>query len=97
MVASTMNRYGALARTHWQNQRARDYSRIEDPERYFTALGAQIAKEIGFRRDLEEQQTGAGQTTDFLANLGALNRSQTTIEDDVMREMVYDLTEGSVS
>jgi hypothetical protein len=92
-----MNKYGALAHKHWQQYRPQEYQQIEDPQAYFTDLGAQISQEIGRRRDQDEQQTGAGQTTDYLANLAALNRGQTTIEDDVLREMVYDLVESPAS
>ncbi len=94
---SAMNNYGALAQKHWETQRPSDYGQISDRETFFTQLGAQIAAEIERRRNQDERETGAGQTTNFLANLNALTLSQTTIEAAVMREMVYDLPEGSPS
>jgi hypothetical protein len=83
-----MNHYGAQAQTYWQQHRAAEYAQIEDPERYFTDLGNQIATEIERRRNTAEQQTGAGQSTDFLANLQSLNAAA-SVTDEVMREMAF--------
>jgi len=83
-----MNHYGAQAQKHWKQRRSAEYAQIEDPERYFTDLGNQIATEIERRRNTAELQTGAGQSTDFLANLQSLN-SAASVADEVMREMAF--------
>jgi hypothetical protein len=85
---ATMNHYGALAQRHWQRDRAAEYALIQDPESYFTELGTRISAEIARRRNAD-RSTEAAQSTDFLANLGALNRSRAPIVDDVLREMAF--------
>ena len=41
-----MNRYGAQALEHWRAYLPASYSRVEDPEQFFTLLGEQADAEI---------------------------------------------------
>ena len=80
-----MNHYGALALQHWQRTRAAELATIEDPQRFFTELGEQVAAEIDHRSQALEGQLGG----DFLANLGMLNEARATAENEVLRELVF--------
>lgn len=91
-LMTTMNHYGAQALKHWQTHRPRELAQIEDQTRYFTDLGDRIAAEINRRRNAAEHQSQAGQTLEFLANLQSLNAAS-SVADEVMRELVYDLEE----
>jgi hypothetical protein len=89
MEAVTMNQYGAQAQQHWSQYRAAEYAQIEDPNRFFTQLGEQIAAEIDLRCANLERATGAGQSESFLANLGSLNNVRASVEGEVLREMAF--------
>lgn len=88
-VVTTMNEYGARAQKIWQAEQPARYAQIEDPQAFFTQKGLEIAAEIDRRRNELEQQTGAGQSESFLANLGSLNTQQIDVTAAVMQEMVY--------
>ena len=85
MEAVTMNHYGALALRHWQRARADELVMIEDPDRFFTELGQQVAAEVDRRSHALQGPT----SEDYLANLGMLNEARATAEGDVLREMVF--------
>jgi hypothetical protein len=89
MEAVTMNQYGVLAQKHWTVHRAAEYAQLEDPTRFFTDLGKQIAAEIDLRCSNLERATGAGQSESFLANLGSLNNVRHSVEGEVLREMAF--------
>ncbi|WP_309114663.1 hypothetical protein [Saccharothrix sp.] len=89
---STMNTYGHQAMAHWQKARAAEFGRIADPTAFFSQLGSEIAVEVERRRTERERTTEAGQSEDFLANLASLNSASSVI-DEVMREMVFNLPE----
>ena len=80
-----MNHYGALALRHWESTRARELAQLEDPQRFFTELGEQVAAEIQRRAQALE----GPMSEDFLANLGMLNEARATAESDVLRELVF--------
>jgi hypothetical protein len=89
MEAVTMNQYGAQAQEHWRVHRATEYAQIQDPTRFFTDLGEQIATEIDRRCGDLERASGAGQSESFLANLGSLNNVRHSMEGEVLREMAF--------
>lgn len=80
-----MNHYGALALRHWTLTRPAELATIEDPQRFFTELGEQVAAEIDRRSQVLEGPLGE----DYLANLGMLNEARATAESDVLRELVF--------
>lgn len=84
-----MNQYGARAREHWRVHRAAEYAQLEDPTRFFTDLGEQIAAEIDLRCGNLERASGAGQSESFLANLGGLTNVRHEVEGAVLREMAF--------
>ena len=81
-----MNRYGAMAKSHWQEWMPGRYRRLEDPDRYFEQLGewAQIEIEALVTAmlatepaDLTEQQKPGWRA---MARLNA--------EDQIIRELI---------
>jgi hypothetical protein len=42
----TMNRYGAMAKSHWQEWMPSRYRRLENPDRFFEQLGEQAQTEL---------------------------------------------------
>ncbi|WP_157545937.1 hypothetical protein [Hamadaea tsunoensis] len=85
-----MNRYGALAMKHWREEFPNRFSQIEDPQRFFTELGAQVSTEIAdLAAELAAQEPSSGT---FLANLGNQRTSTSRAEEIVLAQRVY-LTE----
>lgn len=84
-----MNQYGAIAQEHWRRHRPAELAQVEDPERFFTDLGEQVLAEIRARREALENGNQGELGEGFLANLGRLNEIQSTVESDVLREMIY--------
>jgi len=52
-----VNRYGAMARRHWERWLPGQYAVIEDPGGFFAALGEEAARQVD---DLAEQLAGDG-------------------------------------
>lgn len=82
-----MNQYGAMAWEHWRRNRAQELAELTDPKRFFTQLGEQVQTEI--RRRRQAQESTLESTDSYLANLGLLNNVQTSVEEEVLREMVF--------
>lgn len=80
-----MNHYGALALRHWETTRARELAQLENPDRFFTELGEQVAAEIQRRAQALE----APMSEDYLANLGMLNEARAAAESEVLRELIF--------
>jgi hypothetical protein len=87
MESMTMNHYGAMAQQHWQKVRAEEYALIEDPERFFSELGEQVAEMVQQRMDqlLETQPRAEG----FVAELARQQTARGTAEDETLRTMVF--------
>ena len=81
-----MNRYGALAMSHWQTWRPSAYAQIEDPSRFFTELGEQVELEIQAREDATRT---APPTGDYLSSVGHLNMTRQMAEEAVLAELVF--------
>jgi len=67
-----MNRYGLMAREHWARWLPARYAAIENPDRFFTDLGNQVAGRI--------DQLGAP--------AGRLGQARHQAEEIVLTEMV---------
>jgi Protein of unknown function (DUF2637) len=52
-----VNRYGAMARRHWERWLPGQYAAVEDPGGFFAALGEEAARQVD---DLAEQLAGDG-------------------------------------
>jgi hypothetical protein len=81
-----MNQYAAQARRHWQTHLPERYRQIEDPDKYFTEMGEQIAQQI---QDTARAIAGPDPEQEtYLAKVGRLNMARLTAEDQTLREML---------
>ena len=81
-----MNRYGAMARSHWARWLPQRYARIKDPDSFFSALGQQTARQIDeLTTELAgEDQTGEG----YLAKAGRLAAARSQAEEIILPQQV---------
>jgi hypothetical protein len=90
-----MNHYGAQMMRHWQAERCPEYRELEEPERFFTQLGEEIAERVEKRaRSLgrvEELEEGEG----YLVRLQRLNTARLQAEGEVVREYLLQEPEPS--
>lgn len=81
-----MNQYGTMAREHWARWLPGRYSQIQNPDSFFTALGEEVAQQIG---DLMLDLAGDGPPgEDYLAKVGRLNMARQQAEELVLAERV---------
>lgn len=82
-----MNRYGLIARDHWQAHAPARYESLENPEEYFTALGESVLAQVDqTARDLERQLP-----TDlpYLERVAQLRAVQLQAEELALADLVY--------
>jgi len=69
-----MNRYGAMARSHWARWLPQRYATITDPDSFFSALGLETARQID---ELSTELAGDDQPGEgYLAKAGRLTRGR---------------------
>jgi hypothetical protein len=78
-----MNRYGVLARDHWQTHLPDRYRALEDPQTFFTELGEQIQERVDELMEARRPKLGS----DYLRNLQDLNLAKQEAEDEALREL----------
>lgn len=84
---TSMNRYGLLARQHWQSAAPQRYAALEDPTRYFEALGETIAAQVTTMSDHLEQKLPSELA--YLDRVAQLRTIQKQAEELVLSELVY--------
>jgi hypothetical protein len=83
---SEMNRYGARAMRHWQEFDPDRFAAIEDPQEFFTTLGAEVEQEI---ETLAAALAGPDRPEEtYLEKVGRLNMARFNAESDILRERV---------
>jgi hypothetical protein len=83
---SEMNRYGARAMRHWQQTDPERFQAIEDPQAFFTTLGAEVEQEI---ETLAAAMAGPDRVGEsYLEKVGRLNMARFNAESDILRERV---------
>lgn len=81
-----MNRYGAMAQSHWKTHRPRQYAAIPDPGSFFSELGVQVSDRIA---TLELGLLDPDQPDeDFFGRVGRRNMARFQAEELTLREMV---------
>ena len=83
---SEMNRYGARAMRHWQEFDPERFEAIEDPQAFFTTLGAEVEQEIETLAAALAGPDRVGET--YLEKVGRLNMARFNAESDILRERV---------
>jgi hypothetical protein len=82
-----MNHYGQMALEHWRRHRLEELAAIEDPQRFFSELGEQVAETVQTRTD--QLLANQPQVTGFVARVKQEQTARMTAEDETLREMVY--------
>ena len=83
---SEMNRYGAQAMRHWQQTDPDRFQAIEDPQAFFTTLGAEVQQEIETLAAALAGPDRVGET--YLEKVGRLNMARFNAESDILRERI---------
>ena len=81
-----MNRYGLMARTHWERWLPAQYAAIEDPDSFFSDLGSRAEARIDELADelAGEDRPGEG----YLAKAGRLGQARRTAQEIVLTDMI---------
>ena len=81
-----MNRYGAMARSHWARWLPQRYATITDPDSFFSALGQETARQIDeLTTELAgEDQSGEG----YLAKAGRLAAARSQAKEIILPQQV---------
>ena len=81
-----MNRYGAMARSHWARWLPQRYATIEDPDSFFSALGQETARQID---ELTTELAGDDQPGEgYLAKAGRLTAARSQAEEIILPQQV---------
>ena len=81
-----MNRYGLMARTHWERWLPAQYAAIEDPDSFFSDLGSRAEARIdGLAGELAgDDRAGEG----YLERAGRLGQARRTVQEIVLTDMI---------
>lgn len=81
-----MNRYGAMARSHWARWLPQRYATIKDPDSFFLALGQETARQVD---ELSTELAGDDQPGDsYLAKAGRLTAARSQAEEIILPQQV---------
>jgi hypothetical protein len=81
-----MNRYGAMARSHWARWLPQRYATITDPDSFFSALGQETARQID---ELTTELAGDDQPGEgYLAKAGRLAAARSQAEEIILPQQV---------
>jgi hypothetical protein len=90
-----MNRYGAMARSHWARWLPHRYATISDPDSFFSTLGQETARQIDeLTADLAgDDRPGEG----YLAKAGRLTAARSQAEEIILPQQVLPPPEPETS
>jgi hypothetical protein len=80
-----MNQYGSIAKRHWQKWLPLRFSKIEDPDSFFSELGEEIQQRIEELSDAIAGNDPPGET--YLQKLGRLNMAKQNAESQALKEL----------
>ena len=81
-----MNRYGAMARSHWERWLPQRYATIKDPDSFFSTLGQETARQID---ELTAELAGDDQPGEgYLAKAGRLTAARSQAEEIILPQQV---------
>lgn len=82
-----MNKYGEMARRHWEQTDPARVAKIADPVEFFSTLGRQVESKV---LDLQTRLAGpdpAGES--YLEKVGRLNAANAQAEEAVFAELAW--------
>jgi hypothetical protein len=81
-----MNRYGEMARSHWQAWLPEQYAAISDPDSFFSAIGEEAQRQID---ELTDQLAGPGKPGEgYLERTGRLTAARSQAEEIILPQAV---------
>ena len=81
-----MNKYGTMARSHWETWLPQQYAAIGEPDSFFSTLGKEAERQI---EDLAEQIAGDGPPGEgYLERAGRLAAARSQAEEIVLPQRV---------
>ena len=81
-----MNRYGAMARRHWERWLHEQYAAVEDPDAFFAALGEEAAAQVD---GLAAELAGDGPPGEgYLERAGRLASARARAQEVVLPQRV---------
>jgi len=81
-----MNRYGAMARSHWERWLPQRYATITDPDSFFLALGLDTARQID---ELATELAGDDPPGEgYLAKAGRLTAARSQAEEIILAQQI---------
>ncbi|MFI9772181.1 hypothetical protein ACIHJG_35765 [Streptomyces sp. NPDC052415] len=83
-----MNQYGQLAQQHWQEHRPGNIAEIDDPEAFFTELGADVQVEVRTRWAASRLAEPVVPGESYLERASRLQQLRQETEGAVLREIV---------
>jgi hypothetical protein len=83
-----VNQYGRLAQQHWQEHRPGNIAEIDDPEAFFTELGADVKVEVRTRWTASRLAEPVVPGESYLERAGRLQQMRHETEGEVLRELV---------
>jgi hypothetical protein len=90
-----VNRYGAMARSHWARWLPQQYATISDPDSFFSTLGQEAARQID---ELTAELAGDGEPGEgYLARAGRLSAARSQAEEIILPQQVLPVPEPGAS
>src|SRR5580704_12648239 len=81
-----MNRYGAIAHSHWARWLPQRYATIEDPDSFFSNLGQETARQIDELAAALAGDDQAGES--YLAKAGRLTAARSQAEEIILPQQI---------
>jgi hypothetical protein len=90
-----VNKYGAMARSHWARWLPQQYAAISDPDSFFSMIGQEAARQID---ELATELAGDGEPEeDYLARAGRLTAARSQAEEIVLPQQILPAPERGAS
>jgi hypothetical protein len=90
-----VNKYAAMAESHWKRWLPNRYARVGDPSNFFSTLGMEASNQIAaLALDLLGSESPG---EDFLTRVGRRNMARLQAEEMVLRELILLPPEDSAS
>jgi hypothetical protein len=81
-----VNKYGIMARSHWERWLPERYAAIREPDSFFSTLGQEAERQV---EELADQIAGDGQPGEgYLERAGRLAAARSQAEEIVLPQMV---------
>jgi hypothetical protein len=85
--ARPVNEYGTAALEHWRRWRPQQFATIQDPEEFFSTLGATVAAQVDQLTDDLAGPDSPGES--YLDKVGRLGAARRQAEEMVTADLVY--------